>query len=487
MTDMTKSTDEDIAYLSIAGLTTRYRDGSLSPVEATRIALDRIEVWNPHINAFCLVDAERAQTAARAAEQRWRSNAPLGALDGVPISIKDTLQVAGLPLRRGSKVTSTDPVTESAPAVDRLAEAGAVILGTTTTPEYGAGPVTISPLTGITRNPWNPAMTSGGSSGGAAASIAAGIGYAAIGTDAGGSIRIPSSLCGTVGFKPTGGRVPVYPPNVAGSLSTPGPITRHVADAALIETFITDADLRDVEGLAPEQRDYAKDLDTGVAGLRIAYATTLGYTRKIDPDVAARFADAVAVFVAAGAAVEPAHPGIDDPIEIFTKLFHAGFAFAVRGLSNDKRSLLGPILRDAVTAGESLSLSDYLAAQEARKALAQIMARFHRSYDLLLLPTLATTAFPAERVQPVAYENSDNMRAWTPFGYVFNLTAQPAISIPCGFSATGLPIGLQIVGPRFSDASVLRAARLFEKSAPTERRRPVLPLKAAHAAHRPGR
>ena len=463
---------EDIAFLSISDLMKHYRAKALSPVEVTEIVCARIKAWNPRINAFCVVDEAAAMAAARASKRRWQKSAPVGALDGVPISVKDTLQIKGYPTRKGSKLTSEAPAGENAPVVDRVLEQGAVIVGTTTTPEFAVGPVTISPLTGVTRNPWDLSKGSGGSSGGAAAATAAGLGYAALGTDAGGSIRIPASLCGVIGLKPTGGRVPIHPPSIAGSLATTGPITRYVRDAALMHTITTQPDVRDIEGLSPDFCDYSADIDKGVKDLRIAYSATLGYAPKVDPEVARIVADAVKTFVKLGARVEKADPGIEDPHDMFVALFHAGAAFSLREMAQEKLKLLGPIMRDAFAAGQKITLREYFEIQEARRALALKMARFHERFDLLVTPMLAAVAFDAERIKPASFDEFDHMRSWTPFGYPFNLTLQPAISVPCGFTACGLPVGLQIVGPRFADALVLRAARLFEKSFLMKRRRP---------------
>ena len=464
---------EEVAFLSIGELLKQYCANALSPVEVTEIALARINVWNPRINAFCMIDEVAAMAAARASERRWRKNMPVGVLDGVPISIKDTLQIKGYPTRKGSRLTSEMPAAENAPVVDRVLEQGAIIIGATTTPEFGVGPVTISPLTGITRNPWDLSKGSGGSSGGAAAAVAAGMGYAALGTDAGGSIRIPSSLCGVVGLKPSGARVPVYPPSIAGSLATPGPITRNVRDAALIHTITTRPDIRDIDGLPPDFFDYADGLDKGVKGLRIAYSATLGFAPKVDPEVAKIVADAINIFSRVGARVVVADPGIEDPHDRFVALFYAGAAFTLRDIDRKRFKLLGGIMRGAFAAGRKISLHDYLEAQEARRALTLKMARFHEQYDLLVTPTLATAAFDAELVKPKSFDKFPNMRSWTVFCYPFNLTTQPAISIPCGFTAKGLPVGLQIVGPRFADAVVLRAARAFERVYQNDRR-PVL-------------
>lgn len=469
---MTTTTTDEIAFLTASELVRRYDDGSLSPVEATKAALSRVEAHNEKINAFTLVDREGALRSANEAEVRWRRKQPLGLLDGVPLSVKDTLMVKGYPFRRGSRATGTEPVKESAPIVDRALESGAVMLGITTTPEFGAGPITISPLTGITRNPWDLSKNAGGSSGGAAAAIAAGMGHVALATDAGGSIRIPSALCGVVGMKTTGGRLSTYPPNVAGTLSSPGPITRSVQDTALVLSVISTPDARDVEALPPEaDADYVASLVGGIKGLRVAFTTTLGYAPKVHPEVKAAVCRAAEQFETLGAKVEEAHPQVDNPINCFLSLFRSGFAYSLRNFSAEQSALIGDQLRDVVEKGREITALEYLSAQDARRGLARVFQSFFTNFDLLLTPTCAVPAFTADRWAPEDFDEFEDSRAWTPFGYPFNMTQQPAISVPCGFTVTGLPIGLQIVGPRFADRLILRAAKAYESAQTSQARR----------------
>ncbi|MEX0758845.1 MAG: amidase [Tistlia sp.] len=453
-----------LPFLSIQQLSALYRTREVSPVEVTRQLLERISALNPQINAFVATTENRAQAAAAASEMRWRQGAPLGPLDGVPITVKDTLMVEGEPFRRGSRATSSAPVAESAPVVDRVLEQGAVLLGITTTPEFGAGPITISPLTGITRNPWDTGMNSGGSSGGAAASVAAGLCYAGLATDAGGSIRIPANFCGAVGLKATGGRVPTYPPNVAGALAVPGAITRDVADAALMLAVLAQPDARDAELAAPTQDNWLAAPAGGLKGCRVAVTTDLGYAEQVDPEVAGAVRRAAQVIAGLGAEVVEADPGVVDPIETFNTLFRSGFAYALRSFGPEQLALVGEQLRDAARRGAAIDLNTYLEAQDQRRALGRAFARFFQDYDLLLTPTTSVTAFAADRWVPESFEDRADPRAWTPFGYPVNLAQCPAITLPCGFSKAGLPIGLQIVGPRFGEATVLALAQAYEKA-----------------------
>ncbi|WP_214404520.1 amidase [Pseudonocardia lacus] len=461
----------ELADLTAVDLLAGYREGAFSPVEATSAALDRIRELDGRVNAFCLVDEEGALAAARGSEQRWRAGEPRGGLDGVPTSIKDLLVTKGWPTRRGSH--STDPrayLDVDAPAVARLREANAVLLGKTTTPEYGWKGVTDSPLTGVTRNPWDHSRTPGGSSGGSAAAVALGMGALSLGTDGGGSVRIPASFSGITGLKPTYGRVPLYPASPFGTLSHVGPMTRTAADAALLLDVVSGADPRDAWALAPA-RPAAPQLADGVAGLRIAFSPALGHV-DVHPEVAAAVAAAAGVFGGLGATVEPADPGFDDPIEAFQLLWFAGAAAVVGPLLQRHRDHIDRGLVAAAEIGADVSAVTYLDAMAVRNDLGARMGAFHLRHDLLLTPTMPIPAFEAGRDAPPD-RMTDRWTSWTPFTYPFNMTQQPAASVPCGFTADGLPIGLQIVGPRHADAAVLAAAHAFQQVTEHHRARPT--------------
>ena len=310
----------DIAFASALDLVELYRTQALSPVEAAEALLARAEALQPKLNAFCVIDRDGALEAARAAERRWRDGEPLGPLDGVPVTIKDLVPMRGFPTRRGSRMIDPVPDTEDGPAVARLREAGAVILGKTTTPEFGWKAIGDSPLTGITRNPWNLDRTPGGSSAGAAAACAAGIAPLHVGSDGAGSIRIPSAFTGIFGIKATFGRVPAHPASPMGLLSNVGPMTRSVRDAALMLNMLARPDHRDPYSLPPERRMYLDGIEDGVRGWRIAYSPDLGYA-KVDPEIAACVAEAAQRFEELGAHVEQvgahlrlAAPGAADPV-----------------------------------------------------------------------------------------------------------------------------------------------------------------------------
>ena len=455
----------DITLLSANELLHLYQDKALSPVEVTHAVLNRISELDSKLNAFCLVDEQKALRAARESEGRWQNSEPKGLVDGIPTAIKDLILTKGWPTLRGSRTISRDqPWDEDAPCVARLREHGAVLIGKTTTPEFGWKGVTDSPLTGITRNPWNTEMTPGGSSGGSAAAIATGMSTLAIGTDGGGSIRIPCGFTGLYGIKASFGRVPAYPMSPFGTVAHVGPMTRTVADAALMLTVISKPDHRDWFALPYDHRDYRVDLEQGVKGLRIALSMDLGYV-SVDQEVADLVKQAAEVFVDLGANVEEVNPDFSNPWECFTTIWFSGAAYLAQVLDDKQRSQLDPGLQQIVEKGETYTLFDFMSAQQERSTLGQHMNRFHRDYDLLLTPSLPIPAFPAGQEVPDQMK-SERWSSWTPFTFPFNLTGQPAASVPCGFTDAGLPVGLQIVGPSYDDVTVLRASYAFETIRP---------------------
>lgn len=455
----------DIVGASISQLIEGYKHGDLSPVDVVKTSLALIEARNPELNAFREVDRDAALKQASKSAERWARECPIGVLDGIPISVKDTLMVRGFAFRQGSRATSPLPATESAPCVERSVEQGAIVLGITTCPEFGNGSISVSPLTGITRNPWNLSRHAGGSSGGAAASVAAGMVPVALGSDAGGSIRTPSSFCGVVGLKASTGVVPSFPYNVGGVLSSPGAITRCVKDSALMLNVLTDADVRDPESVPSSTVDYIAGLEMGVQGLRIALSPTLGYAVDVDPEVTDSVLNAGKIFESLGAVVEIADPGFKDPVNTLLTLLRSGYAHLLGNLPPEGMSVLSPSLREAIEMGRQISLEEYLQAHDVRRDLSRHMTRFHQQFDLLVTPTVSVVAFDAEHAVPPLFASGDNSRGWNPFLYPFNITRQPAISLPCGLNKEGLPMGLQIVGPRYREATVLRAAHAFESKA----------------------
>lgn len=461
---------DDLTMMPAAEMVARFAKRSLSPVEACEAALARVEAIQPVLNAFCVIDGDSAMAAAREAEARYAKGAALGPVDGVPSTIKDLVLSKGWPTRRGSLTISEDgPWDEDGPATARLREGGAVLLGKTTTPEFAFKPVTSSPLCGITRNPWNPAMTPGGSSGGAGVAAATGAGTLAMGTDAGGSIRIPSSFCGVFGHKPTGGRVPTYPPTPLSSLVSFGPMTRTVDDAARMLSVLARPDARDGAALPFEDVAYHEALVADPAEWRVAYSPDMGFA-KVDPEIAALVQAAARAFEDMGAKVEQVERVMDDPSPLMGRLLRGYTDFAFREFGEDKFAVMDPEVAEEIRASRGVSHYDHMGAEMERLALMRQMAEFHETYDFLLTPTLTIPPFSAELEVP----EGQSKRSWTKLCAAFNMTRQPAASVPCGFTGAGLPVGLQIVGRFGDDIGVLRAARAFEHARPWGSVRPQL-------------
>ena len=456
----------DLADLSASALLPLYRRKEVSPVEVLKAVLARIDSHAGLLHPFAYLDPEAAHVAARASQARWLRGAPQGTLDGIPTTVKDLVLTRGWPTLRGSRtVDPAQPWNVDAPAVARLREHGATIIGKTTTPEFGWKGVCDSSLEGTTRNPWDQRMTPGGSSGGAAVAAAMGMGCLNIGTDGGGSIRIPASFTGIFGLKPTFGLVPAYPLSPFGRVAHLGPMTRTVEDAARMLTVMAEPDARDWHSLPYIKRDYTLGLDQGVAGMRIALSLTLGYA-TVNPQVLGLVRRAADVLAAQGAIIEECDPGFADPTPIFEAHWFSGAANLRRSIPKEKWALLDAGLTRFADAGEAIGHMDYLRAMDQCGALGTAMALFHEKYDALLTPTMPIPAFEVNRVAPASFPDQHNWVHWSPFSYPFNLTQQPAASIPCGFTQEGLPVGLQIVGAKYRDDLVLRVARAYESAVP---------------------
>ncbi|MEQ8393766.1 amidase [Thalassobaculum sp.] len=457
----------DLAFWSATELLRGYATGTVSPVEATRAALARIEALNGKLNAFCLIDAEGALAAARESEARWAKRSPKGLVDGVPTSIKDLSPTKGWPTMRGSKaVDPKGPWEIDAPFVARLREHGAVFLGKTTTPEFGWKGVTDNALTGITRNPWDPSKTPGGSSGGAAVAAATGMGALHQGSDGGGSIRMPAGYTGVYGIKPTFGKVPAYPLSPFGTVAHIGPLTRTVADSALMLAVMGEPDARDWYALPDDGSDPRRAVTASVKGWRIAYCPVLG-NADVHPEIAAMVKTAAQAFVELGATVEEVDPPIPDSHETFRKHWFTGAANLFTAFTAEQKALIDPGLQQIAAEGAAFTLLEYLAAVKEREAMGTAMSLFHETYDVLLTPTLPIPAFEAGHEVPPG-SGLTRWTEWTPFSYPFNLTQQPAASIPCGRTSEGLPAGLQIVATKGRDDKVLTASAAYETVRPVE-------------------
>jgi aspartyl-tRNA(Asn)/glutamyl-tRNA(Gln) amidotransferase subunit A len=458
------------ADLSAHELSLAYRDKKLSPFEAANAVFQRLDAINPQINAFCLQGRERTLADAQASERRWRSGAPLSPLDGVPISIKDLILTQGWPTLRGSRTIDRNQAwNDDAPSVARVREAGMVIIGKTTTPEFGIKGTTDNTLTGITRNPWNLSRTPGGSSGGSAAAVAAGLGPLSIGTDGAGSVRIPAAFTGTFGLKPSFGRVPAWPLSPFGTVAHLGPHSRSVTDAAMLMNVISLPDVRDWTSLPFSKCDYTDafthDPRELVKGLRITFSPALGYVNDVNTEVAASVRKAANAFIDLGAHVEEIDPGFENPLEITTKLWFIGSATLYNAMSDVQKTLVDPSLAWQAGEGNKITVPELQSLTKRRAELGIHMRKFHERFDLLITPGVSVPAFEAKASGEQTL-TLDAFLGWTPFSYPFNLTQQPACVCPCGFSSDGLPLSMQIVGPMHADALVLRAARAYEFARP---------------------
>ncbi|MGN0099772.1 MAG: amidase [Dietzia sp.] len=455
-----------------------FRDGAYSPVDAATEALDAIERVDGAINAFCHVDREATLAAARRSEERHRRGEPLSPLDGVPTSIKDIFYTRGVPTLRGSRILADKPGADDpaswpddAPVTSAAHEAGCVVIGKTTTPEFAWKGVTDNTLTGITRNPHDPALTPGGSSGGASAAVAAGLGQLALGTDGGGSVRIPAAFCGIVALKPTYGVIPMFPSSPFGTLAHAGPMTRTVADTAAFMDALLRPDPRDwsavpARATTPGPGGYLASATEGARGdrpldgLRVAYSPTLGFGRN-DAEVEREVTRAVGVLESLGAHVDTVDPEVTDPVDAFHVLWFSGLAAVLAPHGPDAIERVDPSMREALGRYRDFSAADYLDAVAVRMALGARMADFHQSHDILVTPTTPIPAFPVGSDVPPGWHSPD-WTSWTPYTYPFNMTQQPALSLPCGTTDAGLPVGLQVVGARFEDRLVVRVGAALE-------------------------
>lgn len=465
---------DDLAFMPAATMAAAIRSRKLSPVEATGAILERIEKLNPRFNAYLTVDHEGATQAARRAEQAVADGKPLGPLHGVPVSIKDLTCTRGLRTTFGSLLDRDHVPDHDAGFVERLRAAGAIILGKTNTPEKGLIGTTENRLGEPCRNPWNPERTTGGSSGGAASAVAAGLGPLAQGSDGGGSIRIPSGFCGVFGLKPTFGRVASHT-DFGGwpTLSATGPITRTVADAALMLDVMAGPHPEDIYSLPAPRRPFRRAMKGDLQGVRVAWTADMGYA-AVNPEVR-RIAEAAARrFADFGCIVEEDHPGIEDPTasRSFIDLAAPYSAASFEGMSAEQEALLTQYAVAFRDYGRRVTGVQHVQANWSRWVLWTRLRDFFQRYDLLLTPMLAEPAFPIGREPRVIDGRPVSPFGWSPFTTPFNLSGQPAASVPCGWSADGLPVGLQIVGRPFDEATVLRAAAAFEAAQPWRQRRP---------------
>lgn len=447
---------ENLADLTATELLAHYRDGSLSPVEVTEAVLARVASLEPKLCALYALDPMAAREAARESERRWLRNDPAGALDGVPITIKENIATRGTPVPQGTAATELIPAAEDAPAAARLRAAGAVIFSKTTMPEYGMLSSGVSTFHHLSRNPWDTTRTPGGSSAGAAAAAAAGYGPIHIGTDIGGSIRLPAGWCGVVGLKPTHGRVAVGNPYPGRAI---GPLARTAADAALALTVMTGPDRRDPTSLPRIADTYTEP--GPVEGIRIGLLLDAGLALPVDPEVTAAVSSAAALLEKAGAIVEPIAPIITrEMLDGLDRFWRVRSAYDINALPEDRRAKVLPEIRRWVSTAADLTAFDVFHGHTQMTAMATAVNAAFASYDFLISPVAPINAFPAE----LAYPTDDPLRPFEHIAFTvpYNMSTHPAATVNCGWSSDGLPIGLQIAAPRFEDMATLRLATTID-------------------------
>jgi aspartyl-tRNA(Asn)/glutamyl-tRNA(Gln) amidotransferase subunit A len=452
----------DPALLSAEALLGEYRRSATTPVLALQAVTERIAKLNPAYNAFALLDPG-AVKAAHESAARWRAGRPMGPLDGVPVTVKDLVDVAGFPTRRGSRTTTAIPAREDAPLTLGLRLAGAVIIGKTTTTEFGWKSPGDCPLHGITRNPWNHDYSTGGSSSGAGAAGAACFGPLHVGTDAGGSIRIPAAWCGLVGLKPSFGRVPQWPLGAFAGVAVAGPMARTVRDAALLFGAIARHDWRDPKCLPDDPRDWRDGIEGGVAGLRVAVLRNPGFDAPLDAEGVAAVEQAAQILHEAGAELEEVDPGLPDTGALFASLWRTALRMLVAGMTDEQRALLDPAL-EALSKEPEASGTEMMQAQAQQVLAGHAMARLHQDYDLVLCPTVPGP--PPLADAPTTDPVHHLLHSWAPWTFAFNLSRQPAISVPMGLGANGMPRSVQLAAALYRDDLALRAARTLERAQP---------------------
>jgi aspartyl-tRNA(Asn)/glutamyl-tRNA(Gln) amidotransferase subunit A len=467
--------DEDLGFLPATELAPMIRQKKISPVEVMTGILRRIERLEPKVNAFAHLAADKAMEGARAAEAALMKDGPIGPLHGLPVTIKDLAGVGGMPTEGGSHINKGTVAASDTPFVARLKAAGAIVMGKTTTSEFGWTGVSRSPLTGITHNPWKHGYNAGASSAGAGAAAAAGYGALHQGSDGAGSIRMPSHFCGIFGLKPSYGRVPYAPVGVGDHTSHIGPMTRTVGDGALMMSIMSGPHHLDHTTLEAWPADYTGRLQDGIAGKRVAFSPDLGHAR-VDPDVAALVRGAAENFAKA------AQFDLKETVPAWGTLGpDLGRGFWSAHMTRLARHLpqwadkMDPGLVACIRDGGNVTMAEYQALRERKHAYISDIHSFFEDWDFLITPTVSVAAFPAERLIPEHWpQHPWDWLSWAEFSYPFNMSWNPAATVPCGFTAEGLPVGLQIVGRRFDDLGVMQAARAFERALPWADKRPKL-------------
>jgi Asp-tRNA(Asn)/Glu-tRNA(Gln) amidotransferase A subunit family amidase len=469
--------NEDIAYMPAFKMAKEIRTQSLTSEEITEIMIERIEKFNPILNAYCTTTFDMARESAKKADKKIKNGEKVGLLNGIPISIKDLVYMKNIRTTFGSKIYENFIPDMDDVVVTRLKKAGSVILGKTNTPEFGFKGVTDNIMFGASKNPWNLEKTTGGSSGGAAGAEASGLCTIAQGSDGGGSIRIPSSLCGIYGLKPTFGRVPQYPKELifGESLSVKGPIVRYVKDAALMLDVIKGSFLGDRHALPDDNVDYLNIVDKKPKDLKIGYTLDLGYAKTIDRQVEKAVIDSLEVFRKYNWIVEEIKMKLRKPELVFYTLWISKLAFELSPKLKEWEDKMDPDLIKLVKGGMGYDAFSLIRAMKARKEIYEKFFKIFKDIDILITPTTAVPAFDLGIMFPKKINDRNvSPTAWQAFTFPFNLTEQPAASIPCGWSKEGLPIGMQIIGRKFDEKTILQVSKAFEEAKPWQVKRPNL-------------
>jgi Asp-tRNA(Asn)/Glu-tRNA(Gln) amidotransferase A subunit family amidase len=470
--------DENLAFMPAAELAALIASKQVSPVEITELYLRRIERLDTQLHAYLTLAYDEAMQSAKAAEAAVLRGEKLAPLHGVPISIKDLELSKGIRTTSGSLAFKDRVPEEDSVVVERVRQAGAIILGKTNTPEFGFRGSTENRLGDACRNPWNPQRTAGGSSGGAAASVAAGLCAVATGSDGGGSIRIPASFCGIYGIKPTQGRVPRYggasAPVIANQLGQSGPMTRTVCDAAILLQIMAGYDPRDPASLRDTPGDYVAALQREIKGMRIGWSPDYGYA-AVDPEVVEVTARAARVFEALGCVVEATDLRLEAPQEPFRMVFSTNVYATLGYLLEEQPEQLTDYVREGLAYGRTVTGAMYAKALGYIEQLKAQFAEQFAQYDLLLSPTTAVPAFMVhQNPTSIAGKEVDPFLGFLPFTYPINMIGHAAASLPCGFSADGLPIGLHMVGRRGAEETIIAASAAFETARPWQHQRPLV-------------
>ena len=470
---------EDICFMSATEMLEKIRTQELTSAEITETIIERIEKVNPSINAYCTTTFDLARGMAKSADSAVKRGDKLGIIHGIPTSIKDLMLVKGIRTTYGSKLHEDFIPEDDEIVVKRLKEAGCVILGKTNTPEFGHVALTHNKIFGETKNPWDREKNSGGSSGGAAASVAAGMGPLALGSDGGGSIRVPSSCCGVYGLKPTFGRIPRYPHDTIAfwSMDHYGPIVKYVKDAALMLNVMKGYHPADKNSLPDDNIDYVEILEEKPKKIKIGYSMTLGFGKALEDEVKESVLDGIQKFEQYDWDVEEAKLKIKNPGSAFKTLVSIGYAYDLQKAYNKRLEDLCPDLSSTIRLGLDTSSMNIGKARDVRKRVYEVMYQYFNNYDVLITPTLPCPAFKPGWLEtgttyPTIGKKTLSTIDWITYTYPFNMTGLPAASIPTGWTNSGLPIGMQIVGKRYDEKTVLQVSKAFEEVSPWQEKRP---------------